>query len=168
MNTEILIAAAIFFFLLSGRKENPIGAINKSSWFDPYTEGKPTIPGAETKSGVYFIKEKSSGKIVYVGSSVGSLKKTIYRHFQIWNDRQPSNNRQFERMTYPKEGYSIRVIYCTAGQAIHAEKYFIRKLQPRDNPIKYNNLTRGEASKAHEVAEKMNEVQPIDVIDLPF
>ena len=116
----------------------------KSRWFNPYTKtatGKlvPTIKDCWTcaQAGVYFIRSNRTGAIVYVGSSTTQLKKTIYRHFQQWTDKQKSNNRSFERVTYAKTGYQIRFFKCTAEQALRMEKYLINKLEPRDNPLKY-------------------------------
>lgn len=104
------------------------------------------------KSGVYFIRSKRSGNIVYVGQSQTQLYKTIYRHFQEWNDRQPSTGRSFERKTYPKYGYEVRYIKCTPTQALRLERYFIQKLQPKDNPLKYSIIF---SQEKYERAEKL-------------
>ena len=134
----------------------------KSKWIEPYTEtpnGKlrTTIIDCYScgQAGVYLIRHKQSKTVVYVGSSTGQLKKTIYRHFQQWTDRQRKGGEQFERKTYPKTGfYEIRFIKCTANQALHMEKYLIRKLQPKDNPIKYNQLTLQEAERGQALYEE--------------
>lgn len=121
--------------------------MKKSRWVDPYVEVgdklRPALKDCWTcaQAGVYLIRHKATGSIVYVGSSTTQLKKTIYRHFQQWTDRQRKGNEQFERKTYPKKGYEIRFFKCTASQALKVEKYLIRKLEPKDNPIKYKQLT---------------------------
>jgi hypothetical protein len=117
--------------------------MQKTKFFKPYfknTNGKDACTlkanALTDKAGVYFIRSMRTGKIVYVGHSTTQLHKTIYRHFQEWNDRQ-QNGRRFERKTYSKYGYEVRFIKTTAAQAERLERYFIQKLKPRDNPLKY-------------------------------
>lgn len=122
--------------------------MKKSRWIEPYTKNKngklvATIIDCWTcsEAGVYLIRNKRTEEIVYVGSSTTQLKKTIYRHFQQWTDRQAKTGKQFERKTYPKQGhYQIRFFKCTAAQALKLEKAFIHKYQPKDNPLKYEQL----------------------------
>lgn len=83
------------------------------------------------RTGVYLIKQNE--KIVYVGYSIGSLYKTIYRHFQSWNDKAQ------ERKVYDKTGVKIRVFFCTPKQADRLETFFIQKLKPRDNKQTYQS-----------------------------
>jgi hypothetical protein len=133
--------------------------MKKSRWIDPYTQNAngrliPSIRDCWTcaQAGVYLIRHKQTGTIVYVGSSTTQLKKTIYRHFEVWNDRQPGTNRRFERVTYPKKGYyEIRFFKCTPDQAHKIERYLIRKLEPKDNPLKYNRIKQDE----HKAGEKL-------------
>lgn len=121
----------------------------KSNWFKPYTTNKNGKLVAALKdcwacaqSGVYFIRHIQTKSIVYIGQSQTQLKKTIYRHFQQWTDKQQSTNRNFDRKTYPKTGYyEIRFIKCTAAQAMRLESYLILKNNPKDNELKYSNLT---------------------------
>lgn len=162
-------------FLVLSRTNNAIGGVSvkKSGWFTPYIENengvlRAAIPGQWSgRSGIYFIKD-DAGEIVYVGSSTAQLKKTIYRHFQTWTDRQRSTNRMFDRVTYPKEGYKVKYILCSAADALRGEKYFIRKLQPRDNPIKYHGLTAVEEKRIEKVNEKLQEADYVFHKDLPF
>lgn len=101
------------------------------------------------QAGVYFIKENKSNTIVYVGFSVSNLYKTITRHFQTWTDIQRAVKTRF---TYPKYGYSVKIIFTTPKEAALLEKYFILKLQPRDNTIKYENyLFPDEINKAESI-----------------
>jgi excinuclease UvrABC nuclease subunit len=110
-----------------------------SKFFPPYYKSnnldKCTLKtDYQKKAGVYFIKDNTN-TIIYIGHSSTNLYKTIYRHFQEWNDR-----RQF-RHIYDKYGYTVRVITTTPTQAPRVEAYLIQKMQPRDNEIKYENAT---------------------------
>jgi hypothetical protein len=108
--------------------------IRFSKWFEPY-QGTRTTLSSQTKAnrGIYFIKSKRSKKIIYVGSSETQLYKTIYRHFQIWNDNRP-------RITYGKNGYLIKVILTTSNKYDLIEQFYINKLKPRDCMNKYEKL----------------------------
>lgn len=162
-------------FLVLSRNDSSINgvSIKKSTWFAPYIENKngvlrASIPGEWSgRSGVYFIKDPNN-EIIYVGSSTSQLKKTIYRHFQTWTDRQRSNNRMFDRVTYPKTGYKIKYILCSPADALRAEKYFIQKLHPRDNPIKYYGLTFTEKKENEAVSNKITDSDTVNYKDLPF
>lgn len=104
-------------------------------FFSPYRAGgKTTFPDSRTRTGVYLIKE--NGKLVYVGYSGTDLYKTMYRHFQEWNDRT-----QQIRITYYNKlktnNYTVRIIYCTPKQAARLEGALILKHQPRDNTNTY-------------------------------
>jgi excinuclease UvrABC nuclease subunit len=94
------------------------------------------LPNADyQKAGVYLIKSLRTGNIVYIGHSSSNLKKTLYRHFQEWNERQK------QRITYGKYAYEIRVIYTTPTRAPQIEKFLIQKFKPRDNENFYENDT---------------------------
>lgn len=168
MNWILIIAG--FFILSKLSNGNGIGAIKKSTWFAPYSiddngNKKVTMPGDYTgKSGVYFIKQVSSSKIVYVGYSTTQLKKTIYRHFQVWNDKSYWGFDK-PRITYSNwQNYKVRVIECTPLQAEKAEKYFIRKWQPKDNEMIYDNLPEAEEKALDKIAEKIE----LEADPLPF
>jgi len=153
--------------------------MKKSRWFDPYilnAKGKP-VPAIKdcwtcAQAGVYLIRHKQTGAIVYVGSSRTQLKSTIYRHFQQWTDKQQSTNKSFERKTYPKTGYyEIRFYKCTADQALKMEKYLITKLQPKDNPLKYEKITeatREAGKKLYEKATAAPTIPKEDYSEVPF
>jgi len=107
--------------------------MKKTRYKEPYNrKGKTNFPDRE-RPGVYVIKEKDSGKIVYVGYSANNLYRTMYRHFQQWNhSEQPV-------ISYANKGpqnYLCRVIYCTAKQAVTLEEMLILKYKPEDNPQK--------------------------------
>lgn len=132
----------------------------KTRFVDPYNEkgriNLPTCPKCR-QSGVYLIKSKRSGAIIYVGHSSTNLYKTILRHFQTWNDRKQ------ERFVYNKTGYTIRVIFTTPSRAALLEKYLILKLKPRDNKMKYENYLDFKEEKQAEIIYKTAE--PVNIGD---
>lgn len=162
-------------FLVLSRTNNAIGGVvvKKSGWFTPYKISdtgtlRPAMHGDWSgKAGVYRIRDNYK-RVIYVGSSTSQLKKTIYRHFQTWTDRQPSNNRQFDRVTYPKTGYQVQFAVCSPTNALRAEKYFIRKLRPEDNRIKYQQLSDNEVERIEKIADKLQEAEIINDVELPW
>jgi excinuclease UvrABC nuclease subunit len=100
----------------------------------PYTNGKTNFRYTAGKSGVYLIYKNDSLK--YVGMSKTDVYKTMYRHFQSWND--PTQI----RITYngKSKALRVRVILCTPAQAVRLEKMLILKHKPKDNPNKYNSF----------------------------
>lgn len=131
----------------------------KSRQNSPYINGKPYYTAQ--RPGTYLIYR--SGRLVYVGFSSYNVYKTLYRHFQSWQDPQQV------RIVYDKNdpNIKVRIIYTTAARARKLEKAIIIKYQPKDNPDKYENyldLNRQE-SKVIEQAE--NEFTANND-DLPF
>lgn len=128
----------------------------KTSFLHAYdSNGKPNIKSLDYKkkqSGVYFIKNNKE-EIVYVGFSSTNLYKTIYRHFQTWNDNRPNEVKE-KRYVYPKE-YKVRILFTTPEKATILEKYLIKKMQPRDNREKYINYfqSQSDEKKAVQVIE---------------
>lgn len=116
----------------------------KTRFTQPYKENKngklvtnlPFLDSTKKQSGVYLIKSNRTGKIVYVGYSIGTLYRTIFRHFQKWTDIQRIKKTRF---TYSKTGYTVRVILTTPLRAGLLEKHLIMQMQPRDNQIKYDS-----------------------------
>ena len=104
--------------------------MRKSKWLAPYTKNNKTIFSKRNVPGVYLIKRRSSGEILYVGFSGTNLYKTMYRHFQYWN--HPS---QPVVTYYGQDRYEflVRVIYCTPKQAASLETMLIIKYKPTDN-----------------------------------
>jgi excinuclease UvrABC nuclease subunit len=130
-----------------------------SKFFPPYYKSndldKCTLKtDYQKKSGVYFIKDNTNTTI-YIGHSSTNLYKTIYRHFQEWNDKRQ------ERKVYNKFNYTIRIITTTPTQAPRLETYLIKKLKPRDNEIKYNNLIEFKEVKIKDIEP----LKPIDIFD---
>lgn len=103
---------------------------------NPYnSQGKPVFKD-RLRPGVYVIMK--NGRPLYVGFSGTDLYKTMYRHFQSWNDPHQV------RVTYNPQDRDIktRVIYTnTAKQAADLERAIIIKHEPRDNPQKLLNYT---------------------------
>ena len=115
---------------ITGRK-----VLYESKFFRPYKDKKTTLPNKYyQKAGVYVIKSKQDGKIKYVGHGVNNLKKTLYRHFQDWNDTQQ------DRKVYNKSGYLVKIYRTTKRDAPKLEKYLIDKYKPIHNKLKYPSL----------------------------
>ena len=97
----------------------------KTPWFDPYDKaGKCNLK--DTGTGVYLIQKES--KLLYIGFSGKDVKKTMYRHFQSWDDRKQ------QRFTYPKTGCRVRIIWVsTEKAAFDLENSLILRLKPKDN-----------------------------------
>lgn len=104
--------------------------MKKSKLKKPYTKNKK-IRFKAKKPGVYMIYRKKT--LLYVGMSGSNVYKSLYRHFQTWND--PTQ----VRITYKQlKNIKVRVIYTnTPGQAAKLEKALIIKYKPKDNPTQY-------------------------------
>jgi len=111
--------------------------IKSTKFFKPYkkVEGKEkcNFSFLQGHFGVYLIKKEGSDKISYIGYSNSDLYKTMYRHFQSWNDKT-----QF-RAVYKKDTHEVRVMLCkTKKEVERLEKYLIQKLKPIDNKVTYS------------------------------
>ena len=106
--------------------------MNKSRFKPPYKpDGATNFRATVKRSGVYIIKSRATDRILYIGYSATNLYRTMYRHFQSWNDSQQV------RVTYrDKNAYLVRVVYATPTQAAKLEKGLIAKYKPKDNPHK--------------------------------
>lgn len=104
--------------------------MKKSKLKKPYTKNRK-IRFKAKKAGVYLIYRKKT--LLYVGMSGSNVYKSLYRHFQTWND--PTQ----VRVTYKQlKNIKVRVIYTnTPGQAEKLEKAIIIKYKPKDNPKQY-------------------------------
>lgn len=97
------------------------------------------------KSGVYFIRERSSAnddpELLYIGQSqAGRLYETLTRHFQGWRRFKGFWRGQYAEghdpgLTYPRERVEVAVRVTSPQRALEEEARFIRKLRPRDNVI---------------------------------
>lgn len=103
--------------------------MKKSKWVKPYARrGVTNLTEFKARSGVYLIRKEGQRQISYVGYSGSDLYKTITRHFQSWVDPQQ------QRVTYPQEGYLVRIVLCTKKQALALETALRAKHKPTDNP----------------------------------
>jgi excinuclease UvrABC nuclease subunit len=130
--------------------------ISRSKAKPPYdTKGNTNFPKRGVP-GVYLIYKDA--KLRYVGFSASNVYKTMYRHFQNWED-----SRQV-RVTYKMlKEIACRVIYCSPTNAAKIERALIVKYKPQDNPDKLTNyiLTPGEEA----IIQQVNKA-PIE--DVPF
>lgn len=137
--------------------------VKKTRFVKPYVNGKPAIEAltpSKAQSGIYLIKSNTSGKILYIGYSEKSLYKTLYRHFQSWNDGTQ------QRFTYSPGSVKVRLIFTTPARAALLEKYLIKKLRPRDNEMKYKNyLSETQEEKAEEI---MKTAELVSSDEVPF
>ena len=110
----------------------------------PYQEDGSTSFPARNVPGVYLIYKvtnhtfSSERELRYVGYSRKDVYKALYRHFQVWNDRQAEAGERGERITYKiRSTVRVRVIYCrSAKHAEELERALIIKHRPKDNPDK--------------------------------
>jgi len=110
--------------------------IKKFRFRKPYKKnGRTNFPDASKKSGVYIIKKND--KIIYIGYSNSDLYKTLYRHFQTWNDKQSPERISYKNQLKNNE-FMVRVVYCSPKRAEALEKALILKHRPKDNKLKYN------------------------------
>lgn len=123
----------------------------KTKWFFPYVvknnKLKPNfrILNAKFNTGVYLIKETKTNKVIYVGYSGSNLHKTMYRHFQKWNDKTQ------QRTVLNKNGYKVRVIFAPPARSAKLEKYLIGLYKPKYNTMQYEALLTDENNDFSEV-----------------
>jgi len=139
-----------------------------------FTKKVPAYTGAactlkQTGCGCYIIYKDA--KPVYVGMSRTDLKKTLYRHFQEWNDRRTDWTRKkenIERVTYfgqDKGRFKISVCWCkTPRLAAIVESHLIFTLKPKDNSNKLLGIDQEETAEIKKEIFK----QDIGINDLPF
>ena len=97
----------------------------------PYKPDGSTAFPAKGRAGCYLIYDTKK-RLQYIGHSGTDVYKTMYRHFQRWNDSS-----QF-RATYSKNSF-VRVVYTrTEKQAQELETALIIKYKPNDNTNKLN------------------------------
>lgn len=105
----------------------------------PYKEikgEKHTTCNLRNVGGIYIIYDANL-KVKYVGMSSNNLYRTMYRHFQSWNDRTQI------RITYNPDKVKVAVCYCTDLEKIYKlEKALIIKYRDKvklDNPNQYRS-----------------------------
>lgn len=100
---------------------------------------RTNISHLKNKSGVYKIYYKiDSDKPVYVGSSISNLYRTITRHFQKWRANQKVIS--FKNMNYDLTKFYLTYTITKPDEAFNKEKIEIKKLQPKFNTIKYDDV----------------------------
>lgn len=116
--------------------------MKKTKTGPPYhNDGRTRFPQRGV-AGAYLIYKDGIWKTLrYVGYSSTDVYKALYRHFQTWNDDReqyrPGAGKR-KRVTYPKDGYLVRVVYCRTGaEALALETALILKHQPPDNLEKF-------------------------------
>lgn len=102
--------------------EDPEDAGRYAPWVHALKQNK--------SSGVYVIRRRSSGEVVYIGEShTGQIYKTMTRHFQSWNLPGESGK------TYSRGTHEVAVIVTPPGRAVAEQDDLITRLAPRDNVI---------------------------------
>ena len=128
--------------------------MKKTKYFEPYNKaGKCNLTQNQGAcAGVYIIYKDL--KPVYVGYSASNLYKTMYRHFQNWND--PTQR----RVSYSNlKGIKCRVIFTTVKRAQILEEALILKLKPRDNENKLRLYSDKEREAVNIIFEKSDIVE---------
>jgi excinuclease UvrABC nuclease subunit len=92
----------------------------------------------ERASGVYAIRDRESGEVLYVGEShTGRLYHTLTRHFQRWGRQgkryKNRNGANDPGVTYGRGDVEVRWMVTPAGAALRWEARWIATLAPRDN-----------------------------------
>lgn len=87
-------------------------------------------------NGVYIIRARDTGEVVYVGESHSDrLYATLTRHFQRWT---PVHNTAGP--TYDRDQVEVAVILTPSDHAEYMQNELICVLDPRDNRLRCNEL----------------------------
>lgn len=100
-------------------------------FFAPYAKDgtiAPQLAGVRDRNGVYVIKARDSGRILYVGESHSrALTKTVLRHFQHWVGDTAGAK-------YRRDGVTVWLRPFPSGDdAVRWQNRLITSLEPRDN-----------------------------------
>lgn len=145
--------------------------MKKLRFHPPYrSNGRTTFPESRRRKGVYLIKVND--QLRYVGHSGYDLYKTMYRHFQSWQDPRQVRVSYQGHLKNPALRVTVRLVYTnTARQAAALERALILRYRPKDNPDKLELFqpTRAESEHMAEMLDRY-ENQPAQSIydDLPF
>lgn len=142
----------------------------------PYNEDGSTAFPARNQPGVYLVYkegsaspfERSKAVLRYVGFGSKDVYKALYRHFQVWNDRQAEAGERGPRTVHKvRKGITVRVIYTrTAAQARELERALILKYRPTDNPDKLEFYELTEAGE--QMAADASAAPFVENIEVPF
>ncbi len=105
---------------------------------EPYPDWLRHFKG---ESGVYIIRDRASGDVLYVGESHSArLYETLTRHFQEWRRWKGFWRGQYGEghdpgLTYERSTVEVAVRATSADEAINEELRLIRRLHPRDNLV---------------------------------
>ncbi len=89
------------------------------------------IRGLGRKNGVYFIRERSSGTVVYIGESHSDrLYATLTRHFQQWTDKYNTAG-----ATYDRDDIEVAVVIVPKTHALYLQNELICIFEPPDNRL---------------------------------
>jgi len=138
--------------------------VSFSGWFNPYNEkGKTNLKKLTNhRFGVYCIRNKKTQEILYIGHSSSNLYKTLYRHFQTYND----THKQF-RAYYPnRNNIEVSVILSRKTHAPKIEMSLIKEYKPVDAVLKYED-SEIEFKESPDV-EKFEEWEVIEETEAPF
>lgn len=112
------------------------------AWRSVGSSGEPypaALRALSAASGCYAIRDREGGGVLYVGSSVGRLRKTLVRHLQSWTRSKGWWTRAgFSRgvdpgRVYRREDVLVRWWVTLPDDARALEVRLIRRLKPRDN-----------------------------------
>lgn len=109
-----------------------------SKWFNPYyyknkSDHTTLLRFSHKKSGLYFIRSKTTKKIIYIGYSSNHLYYTLYRHFEQWTMKFQ------EPVTFSRKTVQVRVLFCDKHHISRLEQYFIKKYKPVKNKLLYED-----------------------------
>lgn len=111
----------------------------ETRYFAPYLA--PNVCALKTTgTGVYFLKDRETNKLLYVGFSAKDVKSTAYRHLQKWTDMRTDYTKKLQayaRVTFNPKKILLKVIFCaTIDEAALMEKFLILKYKPPFNTLK--------------------------------
>lgn len=143
-----------------------------SPWFDPYKKGLTRAGRRRTNFkeyagsrvfGVYMVRSKKTGKVLYVGYSDYQLRKTIYRHFQEWSDPGNGYAEQYRTTFKNPHAYQIQLIFPERREdTIDLESYFILLNDPEKNKVETGPAFRNKKARKRVLPKREAEE------DIPF
>ena len=138
--------------------------LRKLQYFPLYKKKhKCFLKKINNKAGVYIIKE--DGVIVYIGKSNYNLYRTLYRHFQYWNDKRLSRTTYIDYIS-SKEYSCAYILTPDILTTDDLEKKLIFQEQPRDNKEKYEKYN-NEKLMSDQFLESVEESEE-KITEIPF